>query len=138
MPPMMMLFILNEKDSPGIQRDITRWNLTIMNTSASHNCAELLIEYKVNDPKKERRAYGCMSVSLCGSNPGITKLFYGVKEEKKEKNNEKEVVRRESSVICLTGRSPLERGKLARLTPNRESAGVKPFVKRPAQQKTDD
>ena len=41
----------------------------------------------------ERSAYGDMSVSLCGSNLEMAESLYGVKEEKKEKNNEKEVMR---------------------------------------------
>ena len=90
----------------------------------------------------ERSAYGYMSVSLCGSTPVMAKSFYGGKMKKREIKKEKEVMKRESSVICLTGRSrrwlapdyEVWRSKNATYF----GAGVKPFVIRPAQQKTND
>ena len=62
--------------------------------------------------------------SLYGGSEGFSVRHIGKKREIK---NEKEVMKENRQSFYLAGRS------LERLTPFSESAGVKPFVKRPAQ-----
>ncbi len=64
----------------------------------------------------ERSAYRSISTSLCG-----------IKGKKREIKKEKEVVKGNRQSYYLAGRSR------ERFAPFSESAGVKPFVKRPAQ-----
>jgi hypothetical protein len=69
----------------------------------------------------ERSVYGYVSTSLCGINPVMIESFYGIKEEKKENNYLKEVMKK--AIASLSGSQVV---RVRGLTQNCASVGVKP------------